>query len=76
MSFLLDRWYVAAWPDEVTQQPLARTFWIPAQAFDRSIDNQVSRLRRKLERDPARPELLKTVWGGGYVFATDVREVR
>lgn len=47
-----------------------------AQAFDRSIDNQVSRLRRKLERDPARPELLKTVWGGGYVFATDVREVR
>ncbi|TXM60957.1 response regulator [Methylobacterium sp. WL120] len=47
-----------------------------AQAFDRSIDNQVSRLRRKLERDPAHPELLKTVWGGGYVFAADVREVR
>ena len=45
------------------------------QAFDRSIDNQVSRLRRKLERQPADPDLIKTVWGGGYVFATDVREV-
>jgi two-component system OmpR family response regulator len=46
-----------------------------AQAFDRSIDNQVSRLRRKLERDPANPALVKTVWGGGYVLAADVKEV-
>ncbi len=46
-----------------------------AQPFDRSIDNQVSRLRRKLEVDPGRPTLLKTVWGGGYVFAAEVREV-
>lgn len=44
-------------------------------AFDRSIDNQVSRLRRKLERDPANPGLLKTVWGGGYVLAAEVRTV-
>lgn len=46
-----------------------------AQAFDRSIDNQVSRLRRKIERDPKAPEIVKTVWGGGYVFACDVEEV-
>jgi two-component system OmpR family response regulator len=46
-----------------------------ADGFDRSIDNQVSRLRRKLERDPAHPELIKTVWGGGYVLASDVRTV-
>ncbi|TXN21137.1 response regulator [Methylobacterium sp. WL9] len=46
-----------------------------AEAFDRSIDNQVSRLRRKLERDPSAPALLKTVWGGGYVLAADVRTV-
>ena len=46
-----------------------------ADAFDRSIDNQVSRLRRKLERDPANPGLLKTVWGGGYVLAAEVRTV-
>ncbi len=45
-----------------------------AQVFDRSIDNQVSRLRRKIEADPREPALIKTVWGGGYVFAADVQE--
>ncbi|MDP8913500.1 MAG: winged helix-turn-helix domain-containing protein, partial [Pseudomonadota bacterium] len=43
-----------------------------AAAFDRSIDNQVSRLRRKIESDPREPALIKTVWGGGYALATDV----
>ncbi|QLC24839.1 response regulator [Parasphingopyxis algicola] len=43
-----------------------------AHAFDRAVDNQVSRLRRKIERDPKSPELIKTVWGGGYTLATDV----
>ncbi|SDT97842.1 response regulator [Stappia sp. ES.058] len=42
--------------------------------FDRSIDNQVSRLRRKIEPDPKTPELIKTVWGGGYTFTADVRD--
>jgi two-component system, OmpR family, response regulator len=37
-----------------------------AKAFDRSIDNQVSRLRRKIEADPKNPALIQTVWGGGY----------
>ncbi|MFG1284775.1 response regulator [Xanthobacter autotrophicus] len=44
----------------------------PAQVFDRSIDNLVSRLRRRIERDPQHPELIKTVWGDGYVFAAPV----
>lgn len=39
-----------------------------AQPFDRSIDNQVSRLRRKIEEDPHLPTLIKTIWGGGYMF--------
>ena len=43
-----------------------------AQVFDRTIDNQVSRLRRKIEADPAKPELITTVRGGGYCLATDV----
>jgi two-component system OmpR family response regulator len=43
-----------------------------AQPFDRSIDNRVSRLRRKLERDPKAPELITTVWGGGYLFTPEV----
>lgn len=41
--------------------------------FDRSIDNQVSRLRRKIEKDAKTPELIKTVWGGGYTFTADVK---
>jgi len=44
-----------------------------ANAFDRSIDNQVSRLRRKVETDPKNPTLIKTVWGGGYRFTAAVR---
>ena len=43
-----------------------------AAAFDRAIDNQVSRLRRKIESDPKNPELIKTVWGGGYTLAAEV----
>jgi two-component system OmpR family response regulator len=41
-------------------------------AFDRSIDTQVSRLRRKIERDPRNPEIIKTVWGGGYTFTPEI----
>ncbi len=40
-----------------------------ANLFDRSIDNQVSRLRRKIEEDRKNPKLIQTVWGGGYKFA-------
>ncbi len=40
--------------------------------FDRSIDTQVSRLRKKIEVDPKAPQLIKTVWGGGYVFTPEV----
>ncbi len=43
-----------------------------ADVFDRSIDNQVSRLRKKIEIDPKVPVLIKTVWGGGYTFTADV----
>ena len=45
-----------------------------AAPFDRSSDNQVSRLRRKLERNPAEPELIKTVWGEGYSLTAEVSE--
>ena len=46
-----------------------------ARVFDRSIDNQVSRLRRKIEADPANPRIITTVWGGGYTLSTDVKTV-
>lgn len=43
--------------------------WAPT---DRSIDNQVARLRKKIERDPKHPTLIKTVRGMGYSFTGDV----
>jgi two-component system phosphate regulon response regulator OmpR len=41
------------------------------EVFDRSIDVQVSRLRKLIEDDPAQPRYLQTVWGFGYVFVPD-----
>ena len=46
-----------------------------AHLFDRAVDNQVSRLRRKMEEDSREPKLIQTVWGGGYRLAADVRRV-
>ena len=46
-----------------------------ADLFDRSIDNRVLRLRRKIEDDPADPAFIKTVRSGGYVLMADVRKL-
>ena len=43
-----------------------------AGPFDRTIDVQVGRLRRKLEDDPQTPTMIKTVRGGGYIFTPPV----
>jgi two-component system OmpR family response regulator len=43
-----------------------------AGPFDRTIDVQVGRLRRKLEDDPKYPTIIKTVRGGGYIFMPSV----
>jgi two-component system, OmpR family, response regulator len=43
-----------------------------AVPFDRAIDVQISRLRRKIEADPADPQIIKTVRGGGYMFTPTV----
>lgn len=44
-----------------------------ADVFDRSIDNLVSRLRKKIEDSPSAPTFIKTIWGGGYSFSAEVR---
>lgn len=43
-----------------------------SNVFDRSIDSLISRLRRKLGDDARNPQLLRTVWGNGYIFTADV----
>jgi DNA-binding response OmpR family regulator len=47
-----------------------------AEVYDRSIDIQILRLRRKIEADPARPKFITTERGAGYVFAAPVDIVR
>jgi DNA-binding response OmpR family regulator len=47
-----------------------------AEVYDRAIDIQILRLRRKIEKDPARPQFIKTERGAGYVFSVDVDVVR
>jgi two-component system phosphate regulon response regulator OmpR len=41
------------------------------EAYDRSMDVQISRLRRLIEDDSAKPRFIQTVWGFGYVFVPD-----
>ncbi|WP_126979264.1 response regulator [Frigidibacter oleivorans] len=53
-------------------QLLDMTVGREADPFDRSIDNQISRLRRKVERDPKSPTIIQTHRGGGYSFMPEV----
>ncbi|GAA5317420.1 MAG: response regulator [Candidatus Pelagadaptatus aseana] len=65
-------------PQEVMSrdQLLTLTKGREAEPFDRSVDNQVSRLRKKIEQNPQFPNLIKTVWGGGYLFTATVSSTR
>ena len=53
--------------DKLAQLARGREF----EPFDRSLDVQVSRLRKLIETDPAQPRYIQTVWGVGYVFVPD-----
>lgn len=54
--------------DKLAQLARGRDF----EPFDRSLDVQISRLRKMLETDPAHPRFIQTVWGVGYVFVPDM----
>jgi two-component system OmpR family response regulator len=54
------------------EQLLDLTVGKTADIFDRSIDNQVSRLRKKIEENPKNPLIIKTHWGGGYSLCAEV----
>jgi two-component system OmpR family response regulator len=68
LCVFLDRPGVVLSRDQLLDLTSGRT----AEVWDRSIDNQVSRLRRKIEEDPAQPALIKTCWGDGYQFVGKV----
>ena len=53
--------------DKLAQLARGREF----EPFDRSLDVQISRLRKMIEPDPAQPRYIQTVWGVGYVFVPD-----
>jgi two-component system OmpR family response regulator len=62
---------------DAPQRPLTREHLLQAtriheDIFDRSIDVQILRLRRKLERDPSAPRIIQTERGVGYIFAVSV----
>jgi two-component system OmpR family response regulator len=44
--------------------------------FDRAIDTRISRLRKKIERNPRTPALLKSIYGEGYMLDADVRTIQ
>lgn len=52
---------------------LGGTMWSP---LDRTVDNQVARLRKKIERDPGAPRIIRTVRGIGYMMASEVARTR
>ena len=65
---------------DAPQRPLSREHLLQAtrvheDVFDRSIDVQILRLRRKLERDPSTPRVIQTERGVGYVFTVPVERV-
>ena len=57
------------------EQLIDLTSGIVSSAFDRTIDNQISRLRRKIEANSGRPYIITTVRNGGYSLAADVEIV-
>jgi DNA-binding response OmpR family regulator len=66
---------------DAPQRPLSREHLLQAtrvheDVFDRSIDVQILRLRRKLEADPSAPQIIRTERGVGYVFTLPVERLR
>lgn len=68
LKVFLDHPHSVLTRDELLDLTVGRT----ADPFDRSIDNQVSRLRKKIEPDPKNPTIIQTHWGGGYSLSVEV----
>lgn len=71
LTVLLERPRIVLSRDQLTDLTTGRT----AGPLDRTIDNQISRLRRKIEPDPLRPQIITTVRNGGYCLSTEVEVI-
>ena len=71
LTVLLERPRVVLSREQLMDLTLGRS----AGPLDRTIDNQISRLRRKIEPDPLRPRIITTVRNGGYCLAADVEVI-
>lgn len=71
LTVLLERARMILSRDQLLDLTAGRT----AGPLDRKIDNQISRLRRKIEPDVLRPRIITTVRNGGYCLATDVEVI-
>lgn len=69
LTVLLERARIVLSRDQLLDLTAGRS----AGPLDRTIDNQISRLRRKIEPDAAQPQIITTVRNGGYCLASDIR---
>lgn len=75
-EYALLRAFVDAPGRALSREHLMRATRLHEDVFDRSIDVQILRLRRKLEQDPREPTLIVTQRGAGYVFTPPVEHAR
>ena len=62
-------------PSDICKQIIEQLRGIEWDAFNRSVDITMSRLRQKLGDDPKNPRFIKTIWGTGYLFIGGENEV-
>ena len=74
-EFQLLKFFLEHSEEEMTRDQIVQELkGMERDPFDRSIDIQVTRLRKKIETDPSKPAYIRTVWGKGYLFTPNGNE--
>jgi len=75
-EFQLLKFFLEHAEEEMTRDQIVQELkGMERDPFDRSIDIQVTRLRKKIESDPSKPAYIRTVWGKGYLFTPNGNEL-
>jgi DNA-binding response OmpR family regulator len=71
-------WHLARYPGQVfSRAQLLDSIWgYGHEGYEHTVNSHINRLRTKIESDPAKPEIVRTVWGVGYKFANGGNTVR